>query len=801
MITKIFLKLLLSTSISFVSSIISTTTTTSKIDIQSITIYLSAYFGSLVLTLILKRFFSNKITKNMKTTFFLILSILEIFLFFIIEFSTISYEQIAIHNIFNQSRIIFLLLRYLCVNKLLIFDFKKFGLMFIIYASNICGYFFIMIESITIEKFIVTFIGLISIIITLSIIQKPNNEEVYIELLRHLFKCFFLVKQEKNNNLIHIKGEILKLVSTVKANINLSQSHLNQLFLVEQSDLIANKFKPMNPLEKFQSLNEKYVDFDLDEFILKDLEKENKEEARIKVKIKSVLTQDFILSIKRITLRGDKYILFEVQESNLNAIHEFRETSQKENEKQQFLTQNLQNVKKLLVNSHISVEKLMIIGNLDEENIDQIKLLLSQLKLNTIKIDNLIILLFSNFDRSSRKLTKAKLNIFMKEILDFIIPIARLKKISFNFVIDEFLMNKIIKFDYEKLEIILLNLLIYSVKSTIPNSIINISITFNDENVKTIKFFIQDMGIEMDQIKLGELSSMIKKQDYSYIKLNKNFTNLLVSQRLLSFFGELNVLKISSKVGKGNSYEFSLQPSKISDEKRESPRKFSLIDMSKKDPLISSQKIPSNNLIKHFSNTECKSLSTFTKTDYSGKFSSKKITELSNCNLTLTKLDSSKKLNRYSSIILNQCGNNIDKAKCLCPQILVIYNNFFNGTIFKTILNSLKFKYFITENESKALAKLVLQNNCTDPNCQGFQLILIDCSTPISSCVSFIKKIKNLMNENVINTMPILGSIIFVSKDEISEYLNAGLTDFIPNPLNKNTIIDCIIKWTNLLQL
>ena len=792
--------------------------------LHSIIAYVVVYFISLILSLVLKRISS----KNLKTQFWFILSILEFFLFFIIEFS-ILYDEIGctvMQKISQVNRIIYLLLRYFVVNELLISEPSKIIFISIAYIGNMLFYFLLIKENMSIENIICIFLEMISIILTLSIIKKSDKERKLLGVLKQCFQCFFLIKKGKENNLLHIQGSTIlnssfenELQKTPKFT-NLAKSYLNNFFLIDRNYFNGKNFHFLDPSILNKKQDEEFIEYDLEYLIKKTFKFENGKDIKINVKIKENLSKNYIFLIKYLFDKGKTYILFNIVESEPNEKTHKQEGPNNEMKIRESFISHLNTFQKSLAKIQKSVQKLSGIDALDEEKIDQIKALIAHLKINDMKIQNLIIAFSENNDEISSNLTKANIIGFVKDILNILIPLAKARKIEIKFSVNEIWNNLIVKLNLESLRLVLLNLLLTSIKDALPNSIINFSVIFLGENIKEIQFIIQDSLHIMSQERLNEIQSLMSGQKIQPFQKN---IKLVVLQKLIFFLGGQKAFKITSKIGEGSIYNLIVEPKKIYKQK-ERPKRFSLISNAKSDSKRKAQ-LTQNTLTFH--TNELKSFNSSLKAEeslnlnQSRKNNDYKINanELSSCHSSFkieeslnsnqskkfydhdsVKKDSATKLTLDSSnhIPLIHESNN-EQANCNCRGILVIYSKFFKLSLLKAILNTLKYEFWDVEKEETAINKLISQSSCSDVYCGGFKLILVDCF-PSEECPSLIRKIKNLMDEGLINTIPILGAVSLISKDQIQQCLDSGMAGLIPNPLNKNTVLNSIIKWTDLLQ-
>lgn len=796
--TKMLIKLLVSTAISLISSFLSTSIKNFN-TYQSFITYVVGYFISLVLFLMIKRISS----KNFKNLFWFILSIIDFLLFFLIEFSILSDECTTMQKITNLNRIIYLFLRYLVINELLIAEPMKIGLISILYVGNILIYFFLINANISIQNLFSLFLGLLSIILTLSILGKSQNNEILINTLKQCYECFFLIKKGETNDIMHIQGAILNSLSLkeqkkIHKTTNLTKSYLNCFFVIEKKYFTMNNIRFMDDSIFIKNQDEEYIEYDINRLIKNILRFEKGKDIKIKVRVKQNLSKNISFLIKYIVDKGNTYILFAVVEAEPYEKNDKKEMPYGETKIRELFISYLKILKKFIVKIQSSVQKLASANALDEEKIDLIKALNAHLKINLLQIENLFIILSDNDNEISSKLTKTNIITFVKDILNIMIPIAKARKVGINFSVDEFRSGLIIKSDLEKLRQILLNLLLTSVKDAEPNSTINFSVIFIGENIKEIQFVIQDPLLIMSQDRLKAIKSLMNGQMTHFELMRKNI-NLSVTQKLLSFLGGQEALNITSQIEKGSIYDLIIKPIKIYSESPDKPKSFSLISCSKSD-----SKIIGQTRTQRTQNTI-----NLTTNEFKSSGSSIKIEEcfnLNHLNCNNLKTDSTRKFNLdsfqksnldSSNIIPLIHKSNIEQASCSCKEILFICNNFFNLNLIKTILTSLKLECCVVENEEKAIIKLTSQNNCYNTDCQGFKIILIDCF-PSEECPSLIGKVKNIMDEGLISTIPILGTVSLISKEQILQCLDSGMTDFIPNPLNKNTFLNSIIKLIDL---
>jgi len=152
--------------------------------------------------------------------------------------------------------------------------------------------------------------------------------------------------------------------------------------------------------------------------------------------------------------------------------------------------------------------------------------------------------------------------------------------------------------------------------------------------------------------------------------------------------------------------------------------------------------------------------------------------------ITLKKLIQSIKLEQK---IPSSCVENFSPLISVSLRILVVEDNKVNSRLCKITIEKLGHFCDVAFDGQQALTKI------RESHAHGnlpFDIILMDNRLPImggSDCTREIRKMNNLT--------PIICFSADVYPSDIQGYLDAGMNDFLPKPLIKQTLIEKLEKW------
>jgi len=117
-------------------------------------------------------------------------------------------------------------------------------------------------------------------------------------------------------------------------------------------------------------------------------------------------------------------------------------------------------------------------------------------------------------------------------------------------------------------------------------------------------------------------------------------------------------------------------------------------------------------------------------------------------------------------------------------KILVAEDNTVNQKVISRMLTFLGFSHHITDNGKDAINEL-------DDN--DYSLILMDCQMPV---MDGFEATKNIRSADKHCNLPIIAMTANAMEGDKERCINAGMSDYISKPLNKDTLFEILIKWT-----
>lgn len=421
------------------------------------------------------------------------------------------------------------------------------------------------------------------------------------------------------------------------------------------------------------------------------------------------------------------------------------------------------------------------------------------------------------------QIRKGKMRLFEKEfvlksILEEAMKIIRLEatKKNVNLCIDiDQRVPRIIVTDPNRLRQIVLNLLGNALKFTCSGSITIKALPFDDYS-HVIRISVIDTGLGIKQEDQNKLFKQFGKLDLK----EKNFMNaqgvglgLIISHTLAgelapksSHFNNLKGLKVKSEYGQGSEFFFLLEnrrnnkPEEIEEETINIEENYEVLN---RNPQFQN-KFGDFEEVKRFEIKENNS-STF-KMKESHLFPVKPILT-SNLSMTVNKngttmidsLDPSKCSplffkNNGKLAVENKSKHSLKPLcslkKCLCSEILLVDDNFYNIMVLETFMKKMNLSFEIGNNGQEAIDKVKerSKNEC----CPSYSFIFMDCDMPIKNGLEATKEIKSL---SYAEKTVIIATTAFSTQEEKKKCLESGMDDVLFKPINLKQISDVIKVW------
>ncbi|CAK86372.1 unnamed protein product (macronuclear) [Paramecium tetraurelia] len=141
------------------------------------------------------------------------------------------------------------------------------------------------------------------------------------------------------------------------------------------------------------------------------------------------------------------------------------------------------------------------------------------------------------------------------------------------------------------------------------------------------------------------------------------------------------------------------------------------------------------------------------------------------------------------------------KKKCTCQNLLSVDDEIFNQKSIQILLAKLGFDVILVQqykisikafNGAEAI-RVIEESVPCGPQCQLFTLILMDYQMPImDGCTATIKLIE-MMNQNIIPKIHIIGLTAFTNATDVSNCIRAGMSDVLQKPLNLKDLKEILI--------
>ncbi|CAD8122231.1 unnamed protein product [Paramecium sonneborni] len=123
------------------------------------------------------------------------------------------------------------------------------------------------------------------------------------------------------------------------------------------------------------------------------------------------------------------------------------------------------------------------------------------------------------------------------------------------------------------------------------------------------------------------------------------------------------------------------------------------------------------------------------------------------------------------------------RKKCQCQRIMSVDDEIFNQKSIQMLLCKLGFEVILAFNGQQACSDIQKIQKCSK-KCQLLTLILMDYQMPILNGCQATEKLIQMMNDNIIPKIHIIGLTAFTNSNDIENCLKAGMSDVLHKPLN-----------------
>ncbi|CAD8124948.1 unnamed protein product [Paramecium sonneborni] len=133
----------------------------------------------------------------------------------------------------------------------------------------------------------------------------------------------------------------------------------------------------------------------------------------------------------------------------------------------------------------------------------------------------------------------------------------------------------------------------------------------------------------------------------------------------------------------------------------------------------------------------------------------------------------------------------VQKKRCNCRRILSVDDEIFNQHSLCMLLQTLNFEVLVAFNGQQAIELLNQIKKCCD-HCQLLDVILMDYQMPILNGIETTKVILEMIKDQKIPSINIIGLTAFTSESDIVNCLDAGMTYVLSKPLNLKDFKDLL---------
>lgn len=386
---------------------------------------------------------------------------------------------------------------------------------------------------------------------------------------------------------------------------------------------------------------------------------------------------------------------------------------------------------------------------------------------------------------------KIKLQEFILSLFSLVEPQSNLKHLQLFFTKEEDVAEYIYT-DNQRLSIILINLLTNAIKFTFSGKIfLNVS----KKSSRSYKFSVIDTGIGISESivkKMNEYFDEKQKENSNFFYINNSgiCLGLNISNKLTHLLSNKK-----SRNQTGLSVESSPQGSTLSLQVFDHDQAFTCIrNCSKK---VSILLVDKNEIRKSYTDSfPSLNLPSFAELE-------KEIDEVS------MKMEKTKQIKykiknpalrmskKRSESLLAHLQQVDEVIQCKCAPILIIDDDPFNQLSLELILKKFKLKCEKANHGLEAieiLKRKSLEEKCSE-ECNSFKLIFMDYQMPIMNGVEASIKIRELINQQIIDNVSIVGCTAFCTKTEVETFWNAKIDDLVIKPITMSLIQDILKKW------
>ncbi|CAD8081355.1 unnamed protein product [Paramecium primaurelia] len=133
------------------------------------------------------------------------------------------------------------------------------------------------------------------------------------------------------------------------------------------------------------------------------------------------------------------------------------------------------------------------------------------------------------------------------------------------------------------------------------------------------------------------------------------------------------------------------------------------------------------------------------------------------------------------------------RYQCKCARILSVDDDIFNQKALQVIISQMGFRLQIAYNGQQAIEIIKNTEKCSE-SCELFYFILMDCQMPIMDGWTTTKVLMDMIRQNIIPDIPIIGLTAFNSTEDIERCIEVGMREVFTKPLNISSLKQVLLK-------
>ncbi|CAD8084300.1 unnamed protein product [Paramecium sonneborni] len=133
------------------------------------------------------------------------------------------------------------------------------------------------------------------------------------------------------------------------------------------------------------------------------------------------------------------------------------------------------------------------------------------------------------------------------------------------------------------------------------------------------------------------------------------------------------------------------------------------------------------------------------------------------------------------------------RFQCKCNRVLSVDDDIFNQKALQVIIGQMGFRLQIAYNGQQAIEQIQKTEKCCEC-CELFYFILMDCQMPIMDGWTTTKVLMDMIRQEIIPDIPIIGLTAFNSTQDIEKCIEVGMREVFTKPLNITLLKQALLK-------